>query len=157
MYVYLQDEGGWNNIRMSMETAVALAHAMGRIPMQNGSVPVLHAGAAMHCWPELDVAISEIYRVLQPNGGRYFATTFLNRYFATLQQMDNNVGGGGGGDRRRRRIDNPTMMSGPSQQAFQYFESVDTLRSLLERGGFAPDKIQIEVLGTSCVVIRAEK
>jgi hypothetical protein len=24
------DEGGWNNIRMSMETAVALAHAMGR-------------------------------------------------------------------------------------------------------------------------------
>ena len=31
MYVYLQDEGGWNNIRMSMETAVALAHAMGRI------------------------------------------------------------------------------------------------------------------------------
>ncbi|KAG7368743.1 GDP-fucose protein O-fucosyltransferase [Nitzschia inconspicua] len=33
------DEGGWNNIRMSMETAVALAHAMGRIlvlpPEQN--------------------------------------------------------------------------------------------------------------------------
>ena len=25
------DEGGWNNIRMSMETAVTLAHAMGRI------------------------------------------------------------------------------------------------------------------------------
>jgi hypothetical protein len=25
------DEGGWNNIRMSMETAVAMAHAMGRI------------------------------------------------------------------------------------------------------------------------------
>lgn len=25
------DEGGWNNIRMSMETATALAHAMGRI------------------------------------------------------------------------------------------------------------------------------
>jgi hypothetical protein len=33
------DEGGWNNIRMSMETAVALAHAMGRTlvlpPAQN--------------------------------------------------------------------------------------------------------------------------
>jgi hypothetical protein len=33
------DEGGWNNIRMSMETATALAHAMGRIlvlpPEQN--------------------------------------------------------------------------------------------------------------------------
>lgn len=33
------DEGGWNNIRMSMETATALAHAMGRIlvlPPQQG-------------------------------------------------------------------------------------------------------------------------
>ena len=33
------DEGGWNNIRMSMETAVTLAHAMGRtlvMPPQQG-------------------------------------------------------------------------------------------------------------------------
>jgi len=33
------DEGGWNNIRMSMETAVAMAHAMGRtlvLPPQQG-------------------------------------------------------------------------------------------------------------------------
>ncbi|KAL3908072.1 MAG: hypothetical protein SGILL_008623 [Bacillariaceae sp.] len=37
--VFEPDEGGWNNIRMSMETATALAHAMGRIlvlpPEQN--------------------------------------------------------------------------------------------------------------------------
>ena len=111
---------------------------VGQIPMQNSTVDCLHAGAAMHCWPDLDAAASEIHRVLKP-GGRYFATTFLNQYFATLSSLDgqSNVA--------------------PSQQAFQYFESVDTLRDLLERGGFAPDKITIEVLGSACVVIRAEK
>jgi hypothetical protein len=47
--------------------------------------------------------------------------------------------------------------SAPSQQAFQYFESVDTLKELLVKGGFDSDKIQIEVLGAACAVIRAEK
>lgn len=111
---------------------------VGQIPMRNETVDCLHAGAAMHCWPDLDAAASEIYRVLKP-GGRYFATTFLNRYFSTLSQLDGNAG------------------STPSQQAFQYFESADTLRDLLERGGFESDKITIEILGTACVVIRAEK
>lgn len=111
---------------------------VGQIPMQNGTVDCLHAGAAMHCWPDLDAAASEIYRVLKP-GGRYFATTFLNQYFATLSNMDGQAN------------------VAPSQQAFQYFESVDTLRDLLERGGFESDKIVIEVLGSACVVIRAEK
>ena len=111
---------------------------VGNIPMQDGKVDCLHAGAAMHCWPDLDKAASEIYRVLKP-GGRYFATTFLSSYFRSLSAID------GGAN------------TPPSQQAFQYFESVDSLRSLLERGGFEPEKIVIEILGTSCVVIRAEK
>ena len=111
---------------------------VGQIPMQNATVDCLHAGAAMHCWPDLDAAASEIYRVLKPEG-RYFATTFLNQYFATLSSLDGSAG------------------VSPSQQAFQYFESVDTLRDLLERGGFESDKITIEVLGSACVVIRAEK
>jgi len=111
---------------------------VGRIPFKDGSVDVLHAGAAMHCWPDLPAAVSEIHRVLKP-GGRYFATTFLSSYFGTLQAAE-------GGE------------TGPSRQAFQYFESVDQLRSLLEEhGGFDRDKIVIEVLGTACVVIRAEK
>ena len=46
----------------------------------------------------------------------------------------------------------------PSQMAFQYFESVEVLRKLVvEEGGFAPEKVFIEVLGNACVVIRAEK
>lgn len=105
--------------------------------MQSNSVDALHAGAAMHCWPELVKAASEIHRVLKP-GGRYFATTFLSSYFGTLQSAEGGA-------------------SGPSRQAFQYFESTDQLRSLLEEGGFSPHKISIEVLKPAAVVIRCEK
>lgn len=110
---------------------------VGCLPMKNNSVDAMNAGAAMHCWPDLPAAASEIYRVLKP-GGRYFATTFLSSYFGTLQAAEGGA-------------------NGPSRQAFQYFESVDQLRSLLESGGFARDKIFIEVLGNACVVIRCEK
>ena len=113
---------------------------VGRIPMRSESVDALHAGAAMHCWPELPRAASEIYRVLKP-GGRYFATTFLSSYFGRLQAAE------GGGN----------TPAGPSQQAFQYFASTDQLRQLLEDGGFEPEKISIEVLQPSAVVIRCEK
>jgi len=112
---------------------------VGQIPMQNDSVDALHAGAAMHCWPDLPSAVKEVHRVLKP-GGRYFATTFLSTYFGTLRNLP------GGSDNM------------PSRQAFQYFGSVDVLRKLLvEEGGFAPEKVFIEVLGNACVVIRAEK
>jgi ubiquinone/menaquinone biosynthesis C-methylase UbiE len=110
---------------------------VGEIPMQTNSVDAFHAGAAMHCWPDLQAAVSEIHRVLKP-GGRYFATTFLSQYFGTLQAAEGGA-------------------NGPSVQAFQYFESVDQLRKLMEDGGFEHDKIHIEVLGTACVVIRCEK
>lgn len=112
---------------------------VGQIPMQDASVDCLHAGAAMHCWPDLDAALSEIYRVLKP-GGRYFATTFLSTYFSSLQSA---ADGG--------------ASSEPSQQAYQYFKSVNALRELVEGGGFKKENITIEILGTACVVIRAEK
>ena len=106
---------------------------VGQIPMRNATVSALHAGAAMHCWPDIDAAIREIHRVLQPNG-RYFATTFLSTYF---------------GRRNSRLLQ--------QEQAFQYFESVEELRDLLVRNGFDEKKVQIDVLGSACVVIRCEK
>lgn len=125
-----------NNLKTTNLELVQLD--VGQIPMRDEVIDCLHAGAAMHCWPDLDAAAKEIYRVLKP-GGRYFATTFLAQYFSTLSTMDG------------------ASASAPSQQAFQYFTSVDTLRELLERGGFEREKIQMEVLGRACVVIRAEK
>ncbi len=123
----------------SLKTSLDLVRLdVGQIPMRTESVDSLHAGAAMHCWPDLDAAMSEIYRVLKP-GGRYFATTFLSTYFANVAAMDGQSG------------------MAPSQQAFQYFDSVDTLKDLVVGGGFDESKVTIEVLGTSCVVIRAEK
>ena len=112
---------------------------VGQIPMQNNSIDALHAGAAMHCWPDLPKAVSEIYRVLK-KGGRAYFSTFLSSYFATL-----------------RTLNNGESASEPSAQAFQYFASVDELRQLLLDGGFEPDKIVIEVIGNACVVIRCEK
>ena len=92
----------------------------------------------MHCWPDLPAAMSEIYRVLREDGGRFFATTFLSDFFRTLQSMQDGA-------------------ASPNQQAFQYFRSVDEIRTLLENGGFEREKISIEVLGSACVVIRCEK
>lgn len=120
------------------ETSVNLVRLdVGQLPMKSGSVQALHAGAAMHCWPDLPKAVSEIYRVLKP-GSRYFATTFLSSYFQVLKNANDGT-------------------SNPSTQALQYFETTDELRLLLEDGGFEREKIHIEVLGSACVVIRCEK
>eukprot|EP00560_Eucampia_antarctica_P009256 CAMPEP_0197828264 /NCGR_PEP_ID=MMETSP1437-20131217/4874_1 /TAXON_ID=49252 ORGANISM="Eucampia antarctica, Strain CCMP1452" /NCGR_SAMPLE_ID=MMETSP1437 /ASSEMBLY_ACC=CAM_ASM_001096 /LENGTH=389 /DNA_ID=CAMNT_0043429429 /DNA_START=61 /DNA_END=1230 /DNA_ORIENTATION=+ len=108
-----------------------------RIPMRSESIDALHAGAAMHCWPDLDSALSEIYRVLKP-GGKYFATTFLSDYFSMAQTADgkqNNV----------------------QQQAFQLFDSIDELKDMIIKAGFEESKVQIDLIGRACVVIRAEK
>mmetsp|Transcript_10623 Transcript_10623/g.16002 ORF Transcript_10623/g.16002 Transcript_10623/m.16002 type:complete len:419 (-) Transcript_10623:4552-5808(-) len=108
---------------------------VGEIPMQSDAVDALHAGAAMHCWPDLDSAMSEIHRVLKP-GGRFFASTFLAPYFRTVQAAS--------GD-------------GIEQQAFQYFEDVDVLREIVMKGGFKDEDIEIEVLGSACAIIKASK
>eukprot|EP00537_Pseudo-nitzschia_pungens_P005224 CAMPEP_0172376276 /NCGR_PEP_ID=MMETSP1060-20121228/66102_1 /TAXON_ID=37318 /ORGANISM="Pseudo-nitzschia pungens, Strain cf. cingulata" /LENGTH=391 /DNA_ID=CAMNT_0013103747 /DNA_START=183 /DNA_END=1358 /DNA_ORIENTATION=- len=123
----------------SLKTSLDLVRlSVSEIPMKTESVDCLHAGAAMHCWPDLDAAASEIYRVLKP-GGRYFATTFLSSYFSNVASLDDRTG------------------ASVSQQAFQYFDSIDTLKDLVVKGGFEESKVTIEVLGTACVVIRAEK
>lgn len=47
-----------------------------RIPMTSDSVGGVHAGAAIHCWPQPREAVAEICRVLEP-GGSFCGTTFL--------------------------------------------------------------------------------
>lgn len=48
-----------------------------RLPFQTGSIPGIHAGAAIHCWPEPLLAMAEMSRVLSP-GGIFVGTTFLS-------------------------------------------------------------------------------
>ena len=50
---------------------------VGRLPFATGSVDVVHAGAAMHCWPSPSAAVVEIARVLAP-GGVFVASTFMD-------------------------------------------------------------------------------
>ncbi|KAL6758835.1 S-adenosyl-L-methionine-dependent methyltransferase [Haematococcus lacustris] len=47
-----------------------------RLPFETGSVAAIHAGAAIHCWPNPQAALAEISRVLAP-GGVFVGTTFM--------------------------------------------------------------------------------
>lgn len=115
---------------------------VGSIPMGDGSVDAFHAGAAMHCWPEIERSLAEIRRVLAP-GGRYFATTFLGNYFTNVANAE--------------RASNGGVELDTSMQAFQYFPSKEYLVDLLLGAGFEKDKIDVEVVGSGCVIMRCEK
>ena len=47
-----------------------------QLPMADGAIGAMHAGAALHSWPRLEAGLDEIHRVLLPDG-RFFATTFI--------------------------------------------------------------------------------
>lgn len=113
-----------------------------RMPFKSDSIDALHAGAAMHCWPEIEQSLKDIHRVLTPRG-RYFATTFLGTYFQNVANLEKSSNGG---------KDIETTM-----QAFQYFPNVEHLRGLLMDAGFDKDKVDVEVVGSSCAIIRCEK
>jgi len=49
---------------------------VGRLPFPSKTFDLVHAGAAIHCWPTPSLAIAEITRVLKP-GGRLIGSTFL--------------------------------------------------------------------------------
>lgn len=55
---------------------VLLRADVARLPFTTGSVAAIHAGAAIHCWPNPQAALAEISRVLRP-GGIFVASTFL--------------------------------------------------------------------------------
>jgi ubiquinone/menaquinone biosynthesis C-methylase UbiE len=59
-----------------------------RLPFKTGSVAGIHAGAALHCWPNPQAALAEISRVLKP-GGVFVASTFLTGTAALGQLLGN--------------------------------------------------------------------
>ena len=48
-----------------------------RLPFPEGSLDGVHAGAAIHCWPDAKTGVAEIARVLKP-GATFCGTTFMN-------------------------------------------------------------------------------
>ena len=65
----------------------------GRLPFRDESLQAVHWGAAMHCVPDAEQALREVYRVLKP-GGKLYATTFLRPFpdvifrFFTLPELE---------------------------------------------------------------------
>ena len=65
----------------------------GNLPFQGNSIDAIHWGAAMHCVPNAEQALKEVYRVLKP-GGKLYATTFLRPFpdvvfrFFTVEELD---------------------------------------------------------------------
>ncbi|MBC1240485.1 class I SAM-dependent methyltransferase [Nostoc sp. 2RC] len=49
------------------------------LPLASDSIDAIYAGAAMHCWPNAEEGIHNIYQVLR-SGGKLFATTFLKPF-----------------------------------------------------------------------------
>ena len=41
-----------------------------RLPFQSRSVDAVHAGAAMHCWVDVEAGLAEVARALKPGGAR---------------------------------------------------------------------------------------
>ena len=100
------------------------------LPMRSSSVGCLHAGAAMHCWPDVSGGLREIYRTLQP-GGLFFASTFLGTYFKSVG------------------------MGNLSTQNFQLFKSKEGLRQMVVDAGF--DDVDVSIIEPACVIIKAKK
>eukprot|EP00890_Picochlorum_soloecismus_P006793 jgi/Picsp_1/939/NSC_04424-R1_protein len=61
-----------------------------RLPFATGSIPAIHAGAAIHCWPDPLGAMAEISRVLRP-GGIFVGTTFLSAVSPLEELVGNDV------------------------------------------------------------------
>ena len=61
---------------------------VGRLPFRTGSLKAIHAGAALHCWPDPYAAIAEISRCLSP-GGIFVASTFLSATAPLGQALGN--------------------------------------------------------------------
>jgi SAM-dependent methyltransferase len=100
------------------------------LPLQSGSVDAIHAGAAMHCWPQLEASLAEVQRSLK-SGGRFFATTFFEGSVVGVKAQG----------------------QAPGLTGFRVFKDEQELTDLLAQAGFSDIDVRRE--GESCAVIRA--
>lgn len=56
------------------------------LPFADNSIDAVHCGAALHCWPNVQDGLLEVFRVLKP-GGKFYATTFLKLSLAPFKDI----------------------------------------------------------------------
>lgn len=114
------------------------------LPFCDGALQSVHAGAALHCWPELQDSLKEIRRVMKP-GGRFFATTFFKSAYWPR---------GGGVVGRVAKVAIPVVdrlqTYIPITRAYRFFNR-DELEYLLKAAGFA--SVEVEERG-GCAIVR---
>ena len=74
----------------SIQAPELLRCDVARLPLQDAALDGVHAGAALHCWPRIEMGLSEIHRSLKP-GGKFFATTFKKGAYGTPSPSDTRV------------------------------------------------------------------
>jgi ubiquinone/menaquinone biosynthesis C-methylase UbiE len=104
------------------------------LPFQTGSLSAVHAGAALHCWPDAEGGLREIARALKP-GGALFATTFLTSALIGTRRVDATSGARTGA-------------------GFRVFE-LEELRGMLRAAGFDEATIDVRQEGRACAVCKA--
>ena len=111
-----------------------------KLPFKDASVDFLHAGAAMHCWPRLPEALSEVHRVLKP-GGKFFASTF----FRTIQGTPMAI----------KRATRGTASNG----GMYMFDDEEEINSLLSDAGFAgaTGEALVRREGRGCAIVKCTK
>ena len=123
-----------NTDREGLPAPEAIRCDASRLPLKDGVLDAIHAGAALHCWPRLEEALAEVYRVLKP-GGVFYASTFLVQAYNIVN-------------------DRP----GPEQNSgFRLFENEEELEGLLTDAGFLAHATIVRKEGRGCAIIMATK
>ena len=99
---------------------------VGRLPFANDSIGGVSASAAIHCWPDVQSASLEIFRVLKP--GRIFTgTTFATPNVPFLDDDQN---------RLLSTLSRDLSASRPGTNGLRFWNSAD-LRDQLQSVGFS--------------------
>ena len=121
-----------------LEVPLMIRVDVAKLPFADNTLDYIHAGAAMHCWPRLSDALSEIYRVLKP-GGKFWATTF----FQSIGMNSISV-----------------MTSQEKSNSGMYmFKGEDEITGLVRDAGFTGDggSVIVRREGKGCAIVRAIK
>ena len=98
-----------------------------RLPFVTAAFDAIHSGAALHCWPNVQDGLREIYRVLKPGKG-FVATTFLKgAYLSRNDAIMRNS--------QLKRMIIRAEESLPTSSAYRFFEQ-DELKYLFRAAGF---------------------